>query len=99
MCTLPCQAFMRLDYAVEVEPYHSPDEIESCAQEIATYVADHNNWYRPILPGDGDCPEMEFVPERFDLLGTFWNCLNQPGDMEGILFFSTSGLDFLCVIH
>ena len=69
---------MRQDYTLDVQTHHTPSDIDSCAQEIVVYAGDHGNWYRPIVPGDGDCREMEFVPEQFDLLGTYWNCLNQP---------------------
>ena len=74
---------MRHDYTLEVQPQHVYDEIESCAQEIAAYVVNHENWYQPIIPEDGDCEEMEFVPEQFDLFGTYWNCLNQPAQSYG----------------
>ena len=69
---------MRQDYTLDVELHHSSAEIDICAGEIAVYAGDHDNWYKPIVPQNGDCQEMEFVPEKFDLLGTFWNCLNQP---------------------
>ena len=78
---------MRHDYTLAVSPQHIYDEIDSCAQEIAAYLSDHENWPQPILPKDGDCEEMEFVPDHFDLFATNWNCLNQPKQNSGKEYF------------
>ena len=76
---------MRQDYTLDVQPSHSHDEIDECAREIAEYAGNHDNWYKPIVPADGNCREMEFIPEEFHLLGTYWNCLNQPVDKLGMI--------------
>ena len=78
---------MRHDYILDALPSNSYEEIDSCANEIAAYVVNHENWYQPIIPEDGDCEEMEFVPEHFDLVRTNWNCLNQPTDNPGMCGF------------
>ena len=60
-----------------VELYHTHQVIDDCATDIAVYVSDQTNWEKPILPGDGSCPDLEFVPEHFDHIGNFWQCLEQ----------------------
>ena len=72
------QAIMRQDYTLDIQLYHKHEDIVSCAEEIAGYAGNHDNWYKPILPGDAGCQDMEFVPEQFDHFGSYWNCLNQP---------------------
>ena len=65
---------MILEYTMTLEIYHNHQTVDSCASEIAVYVVNHDNWPQPILPGEGDCPDMQFVPERFDHRGNFWKC-------------------------
>ncbi len=65
---------MLLEYTLALAPHHQLNHIESCALEIASYVGDHTHWTQPILPGDETCPEMMFVPERFDHNGNYWIC-------------------------
>ena len=68
---------MHLDYSMSVELPHHHQQIDDCASEIAVYVSNHGNWDRPILPGGDSCPDMEFVPERFDHQGNAWTCKEQ----------------------
>ena len=72
---------MELKYQLKIESYHYPKDIEECAEEIASYVGDHDNWVKPILQGDAECPDMEFHPEKFDHKGNVWQCFEQ--DMSG----------------
>ena len=69
------QMLMLLEYHLSMELLHNLQEVENCAMEIADYVGDHGNWYKPILPGNEDCADMMFVPERFDHQGNNWKCL------------------------
>ena len=68
---------MVLDYELTITLHHNHQEVDACALEIAEYVGNHTNWYKPILPGEGGCSDMVFVPERFDHQGNFWQCLNE----------------------
>ena len=52
----------------------------SCAADIAEYVGDHRNWQRPIIPGDEQCEQLEFQPERFDWVSNMWICSGSLND-------------------
>ena len=73
---------MVLQYQMAVKDHHHIHEIDSCALDIAAYVTDHDQWEKPILPGDGSCPELQFEPERFDYIGNFWQCIEQNNGKE-----------------
>ena len=65
---------MMLDYSMDLEMHHDYSSIVQCATEVASYVGNHDNWLRPIIPADGDCAEMVFTPDQFDHRGNFWRC-------------------------
>ena len=82
-CTVSFQASITLGYKLALKLHHSHQQVDSCGEEIAMYVSNHDNWPHPILPGGGDCTDMEFDPGVFDHQGNFWQCF---GQSDGKLF-------------
>lgn len=68
------QGLLDLRYILEVESYHLASELESCSSEIGVYLSDHANWPPPIFPDVPECSQLVFVPEWFDVMGSYWNC-------------------------
>ena len=65
---------MKIDNILNFQPHHTTGEVTSCAQEIVTYISNHDNWQKPILPQEPGCSQMEFEPERFDFEYNKWFC-------------------------
>ena len=68
------QALLEIDHTLAIREHLSPSDIESCSSEIAEYLADHANWPQPIFPDQSECSPLLFVPEKFDVIGTYWDC-------------------------
>ena len=65
-------------------------------ERVTEYVSNHDNWEKPILPGQGDCQDMMFDPEMFDQQGNSWNCVDQSkGIVKSSSFICLSKLDFV----
>ena len=65
---------MVIDDIMDFEAFHTTSDVTSCAQQIVTYITDHDNWKKPILPQQPGCDEMVFEPERFDWVFNKWSC-------------------------
>ena len=83
---------MAIDNILDFQPQHTTGDIISCAQEVVTYITDHDNWEKPILPQEPGCDEMMFEPERFDWIFNKWDC-KQTTNSKGTYFcqFCTMG--------
>ena len=68
---------MDIGHILKVDSYHLASEIESCSTEIGEYLSQHSNWPQPIFPGVDGCSPLLFEPQRFDVIGSYWNCDNQ----------------------
>ena len=66
---------MNMEYLLTVQMHHNHEKIDACANNIAVVVNNHDNWVKPIVPEEGDCLELEFIPEKFDQLRNLWQCL------------------------
>ena len=71
------QGLVDIRHYLQVSGHHLATELESCAEEIAVYLADHSNWQQPIFPDVPGCSRLLFVPPYFDILGSYWDCNNQ----------------------
>ena len=65
---------MEIDNILKLHHSHTYQEVSACAQEVATYIGDHDNWQKPILPEENGCSAMNFEPERFDFQFYSWIC-------------------------
>ena len=68
------QMHMEIDDVMSFQAFHTSSDVTSCAQEIMTYISNHDNWEKPILPHEPGCQEMVFEPERFDWVFNKWLC-------------------------
>ena len=68
---------MEIDDILTFQAHHTVRNVTSCAQEVVTYISNHDNWQKPILPQEPGCPHMDFEPERFDWLFNKWDCTSQ----------------------
>ena len=74
---LTLQMFMVIDNSVTFDADDLFEDLNSCAMEIESYVSNHGNWKKPILPPEDDCSIMVFQPEIFDFIYARWICPSQ----------------------
>ena len=68
------QADVDAMFKFDLEPHHSNSDIVSCIQEVEVFVGNHDNWNKPIIPGDDDCTQLDFQPEIFEPKLRNWVC-------------------------
>ena len=66
--------FMVIANTITFGPDDVYTNIDDCALEISNYINNHDNWKKPILPGEDGCSDMGFDPERFDFGSARWIC-------------------------
>ena len=71
---------MEIEHSLKIDNHHLLTEIESCSSEVAVYLADMGNWPKPIFPVEVGCSPLTFVPEYFDISGSYWICETQQSE-------------------
>ena len=78
------QALLDMRYNLQVDGIHRAGDVETCSVDVGVYAANLDNWPQPIFPEETGCSDLLFVPERFDVMGSYWNCNNQNTGREGM---------------
>jgi hypothetical protein len=81
------QTLLEIDHTFRVYGYHTFAEVEACGGEVADYLADLSNWWRPIFPPVQGCSNLDIEPEYFNASDTFWVCADTTDDGETIRRF------------
>ena len=76
------QALVNVAYNMDVNLAVNMVDIEECAIDVGQYISDGDHWPHPILPGSTDCPAMELIPPRFDVIASRWICPQAADDDE-----------------
>jgi hypothetical protein len=50
-------------------------ELYGCADNVADFVQDSNNWSSPVLPTPAGCPALKSNSEEFNDEGKAWLCV------------------------
>ena len=78
------QMFMLIENIITFDVDDIYTDIDSCALEMSHYISQHDNWKKPILPGEDGCSDMDFDPDRFDFVFARWIC---PSIINGKMIF------------
>ena len=83
------KTLIEVDHTLRVQGYHTMEEVETCAAEIAYHLSNLLNWEQPIFPEEPQCSKLEVVPNYFNASGTFWSCVNQMSEATAVSSVNT----------
>jgi hypothetical protein len=63
---------IEIDHTLRVNGHHTFAEVEACGGEVADYLADLANSWRPIFPPVQGCSNLDIEPQCFKASDTFW---------------------------